>query len=182
MIKKFPVARDVPDELLLKVGTIIAQWSYVEWLLRQIAYKLLDVDPKRGRIAIREPRAEQFITMFRQILQIDGTEEPKQFKELIPALRESKKYRDILAHGIWGIDPDSCDYAVQYTGGNWQPDPKSPKISRKITPVRMIVDMPVLEKISELITKTIDLTEECVNELIPEDEPAPDETLPDRSP
>lgn len=176
MIKKFPVARDVPDELLMKVGTIVAQWSYVEWLLRQIAYKLLDLDPKRGRVAIREPRAEQFITMFRQILQIDGTEEPKQFKELIPALRNAKKYRDILAHGIWGTDPDSGDYAIQYTGGNWQPDPGGPKISRRITPESIIVDMPVLEEIGELMATAIDLTTECVNVLIPEDEPAPDET------
>lgn len=182
MIKRFPVAREVPDKLLLKVGTIVAQWSYVEWLLRQIAYKLLGLDPKRGRVAIREPRAEQFITMFRQILQIGGIEEPKQFKELIPALRDSKKYRDILAHGIWGRDPDSSDYAIQYTGGNWQPDPTSPKISRKITPEGMIVDMPTLERISKLSEDTIDLTEECVNELIPEDEPVPDETSPGKSP
>ena len=176
MVKMFPVAREVPDELLTKVGTIVAQWSYVEWLLRQIAYKLLGLDPKRGRVAIREPRAEEFITMFRQILRIDGTDEPKQFNKLIPALRDSKKYRDILAHGIWGIDPDSGDYAIQYTGGNWRPDPESPKISRKITPEGMIVDVPTLEKIGELLANTIDLTEECVNELIPEDEPAPDET------
>ena len=91
-------------------------------------------------------------------------------------LRDSKKYRDILAHGVWGIDPDSGDHAIQYTGGNWKPDARGPKISRRITPEGMIADVPTLEKIGELLAKTIDLTVECVNELIPEDEPAPDET------
>ena len=53
----YPVRDKLPISHTTEIGRIITRWAFLEWLLRQIAYLLLDLNPKAGRLAVRDPRA-----------------------------------------------------------------------------------------------------------------------------
>ena len=107
--------------------------------------------------------------MFKQILQIEGRDAPPQLDGLAPALRRAKAERDLLAHGIWGKEPNSGELAIQWTSGKWEQTPDGPSGSRKITPAGLIINIPTLEAMTETIDKAISMTEAYFNVVFPED-------------
>jgi hypothetical protein len=165
MATTFPIAKELPADLLARVGHIIALWSYQEWLLRSITYALIGLDHKHGRVAIREPRCEEYITMWQQLVRLDPSKKLTIRKGLQRGLKEGERYRDLIAHSVWGVNPATGEFTVQQTSGTWKPSPRGPKISRKELPQGVQIKNKDLEAISNLIALTVQWTEETLNEL-----------------
>ena len=54
------------------LGDIVAGWSLIEHILTGCVYRLLALTPREGRIAVREPRAEDRLTMIQQLAEARG--------------------------------------------------------------------------------------------------------------
>lgn len=133
-MQTFPVLIDLPKDYLIAIGRIVVTWSLIERQLANIVYMLLRVDKKRGRLAIRSPRAFEYITMIEQLSELDTIAVNRQDLSALKALLEKvQKYRDLAIHGAWLRGADDHVY-VQDISGNWRPGKAKTKVPRRVKP------------------------------------------------
>jgi hypothetical protein len=148
-----PQALPLPVSYYREIGRIITLWAHVEWRLRQIAYRLLEIGPKPGRIAIREPRATDYLEMIVDLMELKKLSIPPKMPELWKDIDKCVLWRDRLAHNIWLRDPKSGEIVIQVTRGKWErPAGAKPKKgekqkSRKVVPEGIPVTVPKLGQI-----------------------------------
>lgn len=131
-----PVTLDLPKRLYHEIGRVITTHAYLEYALNRTIYALIDVDPKIGRIAIREPRTTERLEMIVDIAQIRGLQIEKSFlDDLRCAIQKVATARDEIANGIWLNHPGTQDPLLRITRAQWQPDKtKRGKVKRSIKP------------------------------------------------
>ena len=83
-------ARGLPTGIAASLGRLIARWSYLEWLLAQVLYRMCGVGPKIGRVAMPPPRESDYPARLQQvasILKLDLS--PFPWKDYEKTLREA---------------------------------------------------------------------------------------------
>src|SRR5262245_7836677 len=68
--RELPIVAKLPAWLLSRIGSIVSQHAILEWRLSRIIYTLLDVDPKAGRITVREPRTTDRFDMICDLIKL----------------------------------------------------------------------------------------------------------------
>ena len=182
-MRTWEIVVDLPDDYNIGIGRLITHWAYLEKILCQITYDLLGVGPKHGRIAVRSPRADDTITMIGQLMLLEKVTSSVNLTGLAAALRAIEKFRDLIAHNVWLINPDSKWLCVQDLSGNWKPDPAGPKVSRRVSPEAVQISPEELAAVKETIqtaTKTaIRLSADIAPQLEALRKKSPEQTLPD---
>ena len=152
---KVPVRKHLPVKHNTESGRIITRWSYLEWQLRQLAYVLLGVNPKEGRLAVREPRVTDYLTMIQDLAELKRLQLRVDWKQLRRHLEELTNHRDRVAHGIWLKQPGFRVPCLQLTKGKWQPEPGKPAIRAKVNPVSVPITVGDLCSIVKSIDSVI---------------------------
>lgn len=132
-MRQLPVEIHLPGSYCREIGRIITRWAFVEWGLSQLICYVMDVDFKSGRMAIREPRAEDRCQLLADLVKIKKIKLTTDFIQLQKDIADACRERDALAHGIWVRDPATDQLYLRLTKGSWQPDRKN-KVSRKVKP------------------------------------------------
>ncbi len=149
----YPVLLSLPVSHSREIGRIITHYAHLEWRLRLVIYALLNIGPKEGRIAVRETRAEEYVTMIEDLLSVKKIRvnvNSKKSKKFLTLLRE---HRNTLAHGIWVKHPSSRSPVLQLAKGIWQPDPSKPqrRARRIIEPEGAVIRVTELRQFVRLI-------------------------------
>lgn len=152
----YPVLERLPQRHRAELGHIIMRWAYLEWRLRQINYALLGIDPKEGRLAVREPRATDYLTMIQDLAELKRLPLRVDWKKLRKHLGELANHRDRLAHGIWLKIPGHRVPCLQLTKGTWQPQGGGPTYKAKADPVSVPVNVGDLQSVATAINSIID--------------------------
>ena len=121
-MRKFPVVTDLPADMLQAIGRVIVEYAFLELQLSRIIYDLIRVDPKAGRVAVREPRATDRLEIILDLIdlkQFTLTDDEK--KLLRKTTKTCLTQRDQLAHGAWVRDPNNGTLLLRLTKGQWQP-------------------------------------------------------------
>lgn len=153
-----------------EIGRIMTRWAFLEWRLRVVAYILLGVDHRLGRIAVREPRAADYLTMIQDICMMRNITLKSDTKTLRKELAECKESRDLLAHGIWIKHRGSKLPVIQKATGSYQEEPGQKRTKAKMAPKSMMVELAELKKLSkriEIATSRIEKLREEVRNHIP---------------
>ena len=131
----------------------MTRWAFLEWRLKNVAYRLLGVNPKEGRVAIREPRAEDYLDMLQDLILIKSLKIEFDFKEFKRVINILEGHRNRLAHGVWIKHPSHRSPVLQLTKGKWQPDPTNPKIRAKrvVEPEGVLIRLTELRQFAPLI-------------------------------
>lgn len=153
---EYKVRRRLPAAHCREIGRIITRWAFLEWRLRNVAYILLNVSPKQGRLAIREPRATDYLTMLQDLMDLAKVKVTADFAAFHKLLEVLGNHRDRLAHGIWIRHPDFKEPILQLTKGSWRPDPTGPKAKRVISPEGALIRLRELREFVPLIDRAID--------------------------
>jgi hypothetical protein len=163
-MRVYPALMMPPPEFHAPIGLIVTLWAHEEWLLKMLAFELAGLDPKRGRAIFREPRTEDYPTMFEQLLRLKGEKPPEQLGVLRKAIEKAKPYRDLLAHGAWGVD-EAGRHFIQKTKGHWELKIKPvkrrasvPRLSRNEVPEAIFIGLEELERIKQFVLEVLDLT------------------------
>lgn len=154
-----------PDELAMLVGRICAHWSFQEWLLRQCTYTLLGVQDRQGRIAVRDPRADEQVKMIRELMELAGFELALNLTDLMEDLRALKTLRDNIAHGVWTQNLETDRLTLNIESGNWAPPQVRGKVSRRVLPEAAGIDAEGLESVRAGIASTILVTQRLLTGL-----------------
>jgi hypothetical protein len=132
-MQTLPIRVHLPAAWLKEIGQIITFYSFYEYGLRRAIYLVLGINPKQGRIAVRELRGQEQVDMLANLLMLADIKPPTDLKTIERLTKSYNAERDRLAHCIWMFDarfPKSF-YALN-TRSTWKPE--GVKIPRSIHP------------------------------------------------
>jgi hypothetical protein len=156
-MREAPVVTDLPGLVLREIGRIIVLQANLEYVMGRIVYDILDIDVKRGRVAVRDPRPKETLEMIYDLLRIENITMHGDWKPLQRALESTSQQRDYLAHGIWLRHSQTDVLHMRIIGGTWQPDPRvKARIKRRILPESSAIGLEYLKGLSALIETTIE--------------------------
>ena len=162
-MRELPVVTNLSIALTREIGRVMVGHAFLEHCLSRIIYKLIDdVDPKIGRLAVREPRAIDRLELIFDLTEVQGIQ-LKIGKTLYrDAIKMCASQRDQLAHGIWVRDPKTHMLFLRITKGSWQPvKGQRGKTKRLIKPEAIQYDA----KDARTLRLIIDETTNMINEL-----------------
>ncbi len=135
----YPIRYRLPVSYSTEIGRIITRWAFLEYRLKETTYMLLDVDPKIGRIAIREPRTTGYIDMIQDLMALESLTTTVDLKKLRKTLEEIQIFRDKLAHGIWAKHDTTKLPVLQVTKVSYALKPGDQKTKARIEPLALLV-------------------------------------------
>jgi hypothetical protein len=140
-----------------EIGRIIVQFAYFEQCVQEMAWNTMGISDAAGRIAVREPRVIDRLSMVRDLIGLRGGfwDEPL-YKSIYSRANLIAAKRHLLAHGIWFYDRLRDEWHVQLTRGSW---PKSEAElvagSKKITPESVLITLDDLRLLTSQISELI---------------------------
>ena len=150
-----PAEYQIPASLSREVGRIIVRWAYLEHSIRRLGWRVLGIDQKLGRIAIRDPRLDDYIDMVADVAYLKRIQlDQAKLSNLKTKINEVAKWRDLLGHGIW--IPKNGNWMIQRTSGNYPKNFKAEHRKRRINPEGVNVDLEGLRTISDGIAILIE--------------------------
>ena len=126
---------DLAPQILAEIGKTMVLFANLEWRLSRFAYALLGVDRNLGRIAVREPRAQDRFDMVCDLLAYREIAVRKDRAAIRQMIADCEEKRNLVAHSVWVREPKYGTTRLVKTSGHWQPTPKHPpKTKRKTAP------------------------------------------------
>lgn len=135
---------------------MIFRHSLLEARLANCLYRLARVEFKIGRVVIANPRGGDILDRMLELAQINKLDlSPFPWASYKKVLEDLKSRRDIFAHSVWMVDPDTRRYMVIVTKGSWPKEPHKQKMSKKIYPEPRSVTASDLRLLRSEIEKAI---------------------------
>lgn len=106
---EYRIRRSLPVAHSREIGRIVTHWSFLEWRLKNVAYALLGIGPKEGRLAVRQPRASDYVTMLQDLLDLKHVPVSVDLQKFRKLLNDLGDYRNSLVHGVWLKHPSYSD-------------------------------------------------------------------------
>ncbi len=129
----------LPARYATEIGRLITRFAYLEYRLKLIGYRLLDLDARYGRVAVREPRAADYVSMLRELVALRHITVSVDLAALQTELAALENFRDRLAHGIWRLHSESGTYSLDVTKGNYISPWGQEKTKARIHPQRVFL-------------------------------------------
>jgi hypothetical protein len=118
-----PLAADLPEKLAAGVGNAIARHSYLDWVLGQVMYDLMEISIKQGRVIMKKPRPRVYVAAVRELFEFHGLEAKFDFDDLAKKLEEADCANRELVRSIYMRDTNSDVLSVQVARSPWDPGP-----------------------------------------------------------
>jgi hypothetical protein len=148
---------DLPGSITKEIGHIMVRWAFLEHKIQQIIWNLVQVTIPMGRLAIREPRAEDRITLIQQISDLRGISiSDDHITKIKSEIKQVSPDRDLLAHGFWFRTANG--WSVALTRGKWSDSEPHSKY-KSVVPEAVHVTPDALRKISHRIEGIINLAD-----------------------
>jgi hypothetical protein len=118
-----PLAGALPADIAASVGASIARHAYLDWVLGQVMYSLMEISIKQGRVIMKLPRPRVYIAAVRELFEFHGLKTKFDFDELAQKLEAADRTRRELTRSVYMHDPDSKESAVHLARSHWDPGP-----------------------------------------------------------
>ena len=117
-----PIESALPAALAASIGNTIARHSYLDWLLGQVLYSLMEISLKQGRVVVRPPRAAEYVQAVRDLYAFHKIESRFDFDGLERRLERAEAARHLLARSVFMRDLDARGTGkVRLGRGPWAP-------------------------------------------------------------
>jgi hypothetical protein len=121
-------------------------------------YDILPIGPKEGRIAVKEPSAEERFTIITDLLNLKGINLTVDIKYLRKEIKYIADRRNEIVHGTWLDNGD--EILLRLTKGDRQPAPNTQSKKRKIYPEAVRFGP---EELKHLLVRIDDLTTRLIS-------------------
>ncbi len=118
-----PLDHDLPDALAAGIGNAIARHAYLDWLLGQVMYDLMEISIRQGRVIMKLPRPRIFIAAVKELFEFHGLEANFDFDDLAGKLEIADCARRELTRSVFMRDTNSDKLSVQIVRSPWDPGP-----------------------------------------------------------
>jgi hypothetical protein len=96
-----PVTRALPAAVAGAIGQIVARQAYLEWVLGQVMYDLMEISIKQGRVILKFPRPGQFIAAVRDLYDFHALTPGMSLEDLSRKLDVADRTRTVLTRSIY---------------------------------------------------------------------------------
>lgn len=118
-----PLRGALPADIAETVGATIARHAYLDWLLGQVMYSLMEISIKQGRVIMKLPRPRVYIAAVKELYEFHGLKTRYDFDELAEKLEAADRTRRELTRSVYLHDPDERDSAIHLARSHWDPGP-----------------------------------------------------------
>jgi hypothetical protein len=96
-----PMTRPLPAAIASAIGQVIARQAYLEWVLGQVMYSLMEISIKQGRVILKMPRPGQYVAAVRDLFDFHGIEPAVSLEDLSRKLDVADRTRNVLTRSIY---------------------------------------------------------------------------------
>jgi hypothetical protein len=116
-----PLAKPLAADLASSIGTFIARHTYLDWVLGQVMYNLMEISIKQGRVIMKLPRPRVYIAAVRELLEFHKLSPKFDFDGLAEKLEAAERARREVTRSIYMVDSD--DGTIHLSRSPWDPGP-----------------------------------------------------------
>jgi hypothetical protein len=142
-----PITDAIPAALAEAIGRTIARHSYLEWVLGQVLYSLLEISIKQGRKVVQRPAPRAYVAAVQGLFAFHKVESGFDFADLARRLDRADRARDALAHSVYMRDVNSRALKPHLVRGSWAIDDESEFVSRDAWPETPVLDRELLGRL-----------------------------------
>ncbi len=132
-----PLSHGLPSPIAASIGVTLARHGYLDWVLGQVMYSLMEISVKQGRVIMKMPRPAHYIAAVRDLFGFHGLETGYDFDDLCRRLDTAERSRNMLMRSVYMRDTNSKGIQVQLVRSAWDPGPggetqaESQRVDRK---------------------------------------------------
>jgi hypothetical protein len=116
-----PLARPLPAEAASAVGALVARHTYLDWVLGQVMYNLMEISMKQGRVIMKLPRPRVYIAAVKELLEFHKLPVRVNFESLAGKLEAAERARREVTRSIYMVDRDTG--GIHLSRSPWDPGP-----------------------------------------------------------
>ena len=140
-MQQMPVRYRLPVSYSAEIGRVITRWAHLEWVLSETLYMLIATSPKIGRLAVRETRIGEYLTIIEKTARLQGITVSVDWKKFRTIMQTMESFRNKLAHGIWVKDPTSKWPAIRQVKGSYTLKHGAESVDARIKPASVPVPL-----------------------------------------
>jgi hypothetical protein len=114
-----PVTAPLPAATAAAIGNAIARHSYLDWVLGQVLYSLMEISVKTGRVVVRPPRPSEYVQAVRDLFAFHRIQARFDFEGLARRLERADASRHVLARCVYMHDIDASKDEIRVGLGPW---------------------------------------------------------------
>ncbi|MGB3069811.1 MAG: hypothetical protein WBC18_14750 [Ottowia sp.] len=155
---ELPFCRTLPSELAAPLGQVMMDWAFFEMRLQELVSLALKISVVQGRLAIKSMRALEMYQLATDLFQLEGIQLPRPYED---EFAELARRRNLLAHGVWFSDGDSC--LLRDLTGTFLINGK--RVKRKIQPAGVPITADNIKNLSESIRQVVSDIESLIQDV-----------------
>jgi hypothetical protein len=118
-----PLEADLPESLASAIGLAIARHAYLDWVLGQVMYDLMEISIKQGRVIMKLPRPRVYIAAVKELFEFHGLDAKFDFDDLAQKLEWADCAVRELTRSVYMRDTSSKRLSIQLVRSPWDPGP-----------------------------------------------------------
>jgi hypothetical protein len=118
-----PLTGELPRDVAQAVGDLVARHTYLDWLLGQVMYDLMEISIKQGRVIMKLPRPRVFVAAVRDLFDFHGLDAPFDFDTFAEKLEAAHVACRELTRSVYMSDDGSATDAIHLVRSPWDPGP-----------------------------------------------------------
>ena len=150
-----PISQPLPATIAESIGRTIARHSYLEWILGQVLYSLLEISIKQGRKVVQRPDPRQYVAAVQGLYAFHKLETRFNFTELCKLVETADRARDALAHSVYMQDVNTRGAKVHLVRGSWANGSDTETVSRDAWPETPVLDRTLLARLRDQVEAAV---------------------------
>ena len=150
-----PTTDLLPAAVAESVGRTIARHSYLEWVLGQVLYSLLEISIKQGRKVVQRPSPRAYVSAVQGLYAFHKLDGAFDFADLARRLEAADRARDALAHSVFMQDTNARGVKLHLVRGSWAPAHPDDTVRRDEWPDAPVVDRALLAALRKDIESAV---------------------------
>jgi hypothetical protein len=144
-----PISQPLPASVAESIGRTIARHSYLEWVLGQVLYSLLEISTKQGRKVMQRPQPRRYAAAVEGLFAFHKLESRFDFADLCRRVEAADRARDALAHSVYMHDVNVRAGRVHLVRGSWAQRQPDESVARDEWPEAPVVDRALLARLRD---------------------------------
>jgi hypothetical protein len=150
-----PISAPLPSAVAAVLGRAIARHSYLEWILGQVLYSLLEISIKQGRKVVQRPEPRQYAAAVQGLFAFHKLESSFRFDDFARRLERADRARDALAHSVYMRDSNGPVSKIHLVRGSWALPVDVDSVSRDEWPDAPVIDRELLGRLRDDIEDAV---------------------------
>jgi len=118
-----PLVGELPEALAAGIGHATARHAYLDWVLGQVMYDLMEISIKQGRVIMKLPRPRVYVAAVKELFEFHGLDPKYDFEDLARKLETAHDACRELSRSVYMRDTYSDKLSIQLVRSPWDPGP-----------------------------------------------------------